>query len=226
MLAKRTSNLPVAAAATALIVSQAFASLERPQATARKPGAEPVPLEVGKPVERQLARGGKDVYSVRLDAGQFLHVSAEQKGIDVVVTLVDPAGAKVAEVDGPSVDVGPEPIYWVAQAGGSYRVEVRPSDEDPIPGLYEMRLLELRAATASDREAGDAQALMAKATQAADAGEALPLAERAVALFEKALGPEHPDLATNVAVLADLYRGFGQYPKAEQAFERALAVRE
>jgi hypothetical protein len=41
------------------------------------------------------------------------------------------------------------------------------------------------------------------------------LFERALATAEKALGPEHPDVATKVDNLARLYRAQGQYEKAE-----------
>jgi tetratricopeptide (TPR) repeat protein len=50
--------------------------------------------------------------------------------------------------------------------------------------------------------------------------------ERAQAIFEKALGPEHLKVATNLTNLAALYYTQGQYAKAEPVFERVLAIRE
>ena len=52
-----------------------------------------------------------------------------------------------------------------------------------------------------------------------------PLYERALAISEKALGPEHPDVATSLNNLALLYSNQGQYAKAEPLNERALAKR-
>jgi tetratricopeptide (TPR) repeat protein len=55
---------------------------------------------------------------------------------------------------------------------------------------------------------------------------AKPLLERALAIREKALGPEHPDLANSFNNLAVLYDNQGQNTKAEPLFERAPAIRE
>ncbi len=56
--------------------------------------------------------------------------------------------------------------------------------------------------------------------------DAIPLAERALAIREKALGPEHPDVATSLSSLAELYRATGAYAKAELLHTRALAIDE
>ena len=53
-----------------------------------------------------------------------------------------------------------------------------------------------------------------------------PLYERALAIAEKALGPEHPNTATSLNNLAELYRSQGRYDKAEPLYERALAIAE
>jgi tetratricopeptide (TPR) repeat protein len=53
-----------------------------------------------------------------------------------------------------------------------------------------------------------------------------PLYQRALAIREKALGPEHPDVATSLNHLAWLYHNQGQYAKAEPLYERTLAICE
>jgi tetratricopeptide (TPR) repeat protein len=55
---------------------------------------------------------------------------------------------------------------------------------------------------------------------------AIPLAERALAIREKVLGKEHPDVATSLNNLAGLYRGMGNYSQAEPLLQRALAIKE
>ena len=57
-------------------------------------------------------------------------------------------------------------------------------------------------------------------------GEAIPLAQRALAIREKALGPDHPDTALSLNNLAELYRATGAYAKAEPLYQRALAIIE
>ena len=56
--------------------------------------------------------------------------------------------------------------------------------------------------------------------------EAEPLYQRALAIDEKALGPEHPDVATDLNNLALLYQGQGKYTEAEPLHKRALAIWE
>jgi tetratricopeptide (TPR) repeat protein len=50
--------------------------------------------------------------------------------------------------------------------------------------------------------------------------------QRALAIWEKALGPNHPDTATSLDNLAVLYADMGDYAKAEPLSQRALAIRE
>lgn len=62
-----------------------------------------------------------------------------------------------------------------------------------------------------------------------DAGryvEAVQLAERALSLREKALGPDHPDVAVTLNLLGKLHRERADYAQAETLLKRALAIRE
>jgi CHAT domain-containing protein len=56
--------------------------------------------------------------------------------------------------------------------------------------------------------------------------EALPLAERALAIREKALGAEHPDVATSLNNLAALYHAQGNIPLATEFLTRGTEVEE
>ena len=56
--------------------------------------------------------------------------------------------------------------------------------------------------------------------------EAEPLLRRALAIQEKALGPDHPDVASGLNNLAVLHYAQGQYEKAAALYERALTIRE
>ena len=49
---------------------------------------------------------------------------------------------------------------------------------------------------------------------------------RALAIHEKALGPEHPATAQSLGSLAGLYAATGAYAKAEPLMLRALAIQE
>ncbi|MCX7003949.1 MAG: tetratricopeptide repeat protein, partial [bacterium] len=53
-----------------------------------------------------------------------------------------------------------------------------------------------------------------------------PLYKRALAIDEKAVGPDHPAVATDLNNLAVLYYSQGQYAAAEPLLRRALAIRD
>ena len=54
--------------------------------------------------------------------------------------------------------------------------------------------------------------------------EAVPLYRRALAIAEKALGPDHPDVAQSLNNLAELYHDQANYAEAEPLHRRALAI--
>jgi CHAT domain-containing protein/tetratricopeptide (TPR) repeat protein len=78
-------------------------------------------------------------------------------------------------------------------------------------------------------ELAEAERLYARGTELYKAGkyaEARPHFRRALAIREKALGPDHPDVATSLNNLAMLLQAKGDYAGAEPLYRRTLAVRE
>jgi CHAT domain-containing protein/Tfp pilus assembly protein PilF len=108
-------------------------------------------LALGVPVEREMAGEDTHVYLIQVNSGEYLHVVVDQRGIDVLVRLVSPDGRQVSEIDSPNGMNGPEPISLVADSPGAYRLEVVSYDRKAPAGRYEVRVVELRAATANDR---------------------------------------------------------------------------
>src|ERR1700722_2127919 len=56
--------------------------------------------------------------------------------------------------------------------------------------------------------------------------EALPLAQKSLALREAELGPDDAKLAMPLNDLGTIHYNLGQYPVAEQFYKRSLAIRE
>jgi tetratricopeptide (TPR) repeat protein len=54
--------------------------------------------------------------------------------------------------------------------------------------------------------------------------DAVPLYKRPLAITEKTLGPDHPDVAHLLLNLGDLYLNQGRYADAESLFQRSLAI--
>src|SRR6266540_1243440 len=187
------------------------------------------PLEPGKPIERELAGGQSHAYQITLSAGQFMKVIVEQRGIDVVVGLLGPDAKQIMEFDSEIRSQGQETVWQVAEVAGSYRLNVKANHKGAPAGGYEIRVVELRAATEKDRVLQEARKLQTESQRLFRAGKydaSRPAAERALELREKALGPDHPDVAQSLHNLAIIHRLKGDYAKAEPLFQRALDIKE
>jgi len=139
------------------------------QAPASKSGAAPsaqesIPLEPGKPIDRELSGGQSHSYKVTTISGQYLQVVVAQRGIDVAVVLSTPDGNKISEANSEQVIERTETVSTIAEAPGAYLIEVRSPDKTARTGRYEIKVEELRAATAEDkyRVAADAISREAK----------------------------------------------------------------
>ena len=126
---------------------------------------EPGSLQLGFPIENKIAPGQTHRFSVSLEQDQFAQLVVDQHGIDVVVRVFSPAGKSLGTFDSPNGTEGPENVSLVANSPGVYRIEVTPLDqsENAKPGRYEIKIIELRAATEQELQAGGNQeALKAK----------------------------------------------------------------
>src|SRR5499426_188720 len=111
---------------------------------------ESISLEPGKPIERELSGGQSHSYKITMISGQYLHIVVEQRGIDVAVALFAPVGKKIGEVDGEQLTVGPETISAIADVAGVYRIEAHSTEKTAQTGRYQVKIEELRDATAED----------------------------------------------------------------------------
>ena len=130
--------------------------------TAATPTEGTTAIEPNKPVERSITAGEAQSYTLTLTSGQYAHITVDQRGVDVVVSIYTPDGTKVVRVDSPNGDKGIEPVFLVAEISGAYRVELL-STSPKRPGNYELKLEELRAATEADRNRVAAQKLFTEA---------------------------------------------------------------
>ena len=110
-----------------------------------------ISLEPGKPVERELSGGQSHSYKIALVSGQYLHIEVEQRGIDVAVALLTPGDKQIGDVDVERGAAGTETILAIAETAGAYRIEARSPEKAAKTGRYEIRIKELREATAEDK---------------------------------------------------------------------------
>jgi CHAT domain-containing protein len=123
-------------------------------------------------VERELASGKTHSYRFTLAPGEHLRVAVAERGIDTVVTLVSPAGQRIAESNNALSRL--ESLSLVAETRGEFRLDVRPAVGAASAGRYEIKVAELRAATEHDR-------VRAAAERAFEAGKQLCAQGTAVA---------------------------------------------
>ncbi|HEV2828832.1 MAG TPA: CHAT domain-containing protein [Pyrinomonadaceae bacterium] len=103
-------------------------------------------------LERQLKGGEVQNFRVSLAPGQFLHVLVAQRGIDVVATAFNPGGKQLFSVDSPNGSWGTEPVIFIAETAGDYRIEVRAVNDKAPAARYEIKVVALREAAKADGE--------------------------------------------------------------------------
>src|SRR5689334_20604146 len=106
---------------------RAFRALA-PALMAMLPVLEPVPgppvLIPGETAERELGGGETQVFRVEVPPGQPVLITADQRGVDVVLTCRDPSGRPLGIMDTATEREGTETWLIAAGAGGPYRIEV------------------------------------------------------------------------------------------------------
>jgi CHAT domain-containing protein len=149
---------------------------------------QPATLAPGDIVSRHLARDATDRYVVSLAADEYVRVVVEQRGVDVVVTTLDPDGQLVGEFQSQTRSHGEEPVEIISGAAGSYTLAIRPFDGALVSdeSTYAIRIVSRHQATPEDRMLRESRKLHATGSIANQAGryeEAAPLLARAAELI-------------------------------------------
>jgi CHAT domain-containing protein/Tfp pilus assembly protein PilF len=136
-----------------------------------------------------------------------------------------PDGKQITEFDFETRLPAEEKAELVAEASDGYRLSVEARQQRAAAGGYAIRFVELRVATERDRSLQEARRLSAESVRLLRTGkydEAITLGERALKIREKTLEPQHPEVATALNNLAEVYRPKGDYDRAERLYQRAL----
>lgn len=183
-------------------------------------------LEAGVPLERELAEGQRHSYQLALAEGQYVSVVIKQLGVYVRVSLRQPDGETYNVIDLPQRT--PEvTISRVAELAGVYQFDVFTTKA--AAGRYEIRVVELRPATEGERTLQQARTLYREHMRLVREGryeESVPIMARVLAMRERVLGPDHPDVVEALEYLASAYMLTGDYARAEPLELRALGIRE
>jgi CHAT domain-containing protein/predicted negative regulator of RcsB-dependent stress response len=189
---------------------------------------EELSLEPGKPVERELSGGQSHFYKIAMTSGQYLRITVSQQGIDTLVALFTPDGKKVGEADIEKASLRSETISTVAEAMGTYRVEVRSAEKVAQTGHYQVKIEELREASAEDKYRVAAESLFREAELLREGTleakrKGVEKYYEALDLYRKAGDRKREAETLNNVGLA--YHSLGETQKALDKFNEALPLR-
>src|SRR5262245_33601412 len=199
--------------------------------------SEPERLAPGAAVERELSSGQVAEYCVSLEAGQFLRVVVEQRGIDVVVTSLDPSGREILKMDRPNGSRGNETLSLVADRSGAFGIRLETLYPHAASGRYAVRIAELRPSIPADRDRLAAERDIVEGQRLQEIGrmaEANALYDDAVVRYGRLGDPFEQDVAMFLAAIgraltADYGHAIELYGKAlesaRQAGDRQMEAR-
>jgi WD40 repeat protein/uncharacterized caspase-like protein len=188
--------------------------------------AEDLPPD--KFVERTLRGGEAHSYRISLEAGQFLRVLVEQRGINVVMVLYAPDGTPLAGRNRPNGLEGEESLAVGITLTGTYDLEVRALEKDAAPGQYVIRREAPRQATTQDWQRSAAEMLFQDGLRRHESKtvegltEASQRYEGAITLWHD-LGDSYAE-GSALMVLGWAYEELKQNEKAIEAARKALDI--
>lgn len=174
---------------------------------------------------RDLSSGEHQTASVYLFAGQYLGVCVAQEGIDVSVALQAPEGKRMAEVNRPIGAHGPEFLHWIAEASGTYTIEVFAANRNAQAGRYSLMISTPHMAQANDVLRVTAQQALIDGRGLCTSGDKLQI-ERAIEVFASAANnfANAGDVVGQADALIEqgqTHLFLGQAKAAEPCFEHA-----
>jgi tetratricopeptide (TPR) repeat protein len=163
-----------------------------------------------------------------MSPGQYLHVMVAQRGIDVAVALFAPDGKKISEADSDHTIEGSETVSAIAETPGAYLIEARSPEKTARTGHYEIKVEELRAATAEDKYRVAGESVSREAERLKDG--TLEAKRKSIEKYHEALelyrragyrGGE----AVTLSSIGEVYSYLGETQKALEKFNEALPLR-
>jgi CHAT domain-containing protein/uncharacterized protein HemY len=183
-------------------------------------------LEPNQPVERQIAGGESQTYEIRLSAGQFMRITAEQKAIDVTLTLAAPDGKQLIEMNLTGAG-GVESLSAEAPVTGAYRLTLRAAGSAALAGSYQARLDVKPSAEPQDRQRISAEQLMLEAFELKKQGA--KTAEQTIEKLQQALAVlretgEQRWIAWSLSGIGVANSSLSRHEKAIEFLKQALTI--
>jgi hypothetical protein len=91
-------------------------------------------LEKGKPIDRTINCKDVHCYHINLLKDQFISINAIQNNINIIIALFGPENDCLITVNYPEVTYGPVSLLWISGSEGVYRIEIRSTKDNCLPG--------------------------------------------------------------------------------------------
>ncbi len=189
---------------------------------------EPEPLPPGHLPARKLKGGEAHSFRIRLKAGEYFHVDVRQRGIDVVLSIVDPGGKTFLERNRPNGGSGEESLSFIATTSGGYRLDVKPLEETAGAGHYEIESEAPHIPTAKDKQRIEAEnhlqeGLRLSREKSVESVKRAGQEYEASAALWRDVGDKYAEALAQTGA-GDSYESSKEYEKAVAAHERALSL--
>ena len=181
-------------------------------------------LGPGEPLSRQIKGGETHVFAVSLTSGQYAKFAIEQHGSILQATLFDPQNAEVIQMDSPAGGHGPIYLSAIASQSGTYRLEIRSTNNWANAQSYDLMLEELRSHEPNDLPLIDAEKAFAegrKNFRVEKGSAALPYYDRALVYWRTSRN-HHWQALTEYA-RSEVYRNVDRQ-KAEASLNETLRI--
>lgn len=169
----------------------------------------PEPLASGGSLTRTMKSNQRHIFRLALTPQQYVHVTVEQKGVDVALRIFNPNMVQLIERDSPNGKFGPEAVSAVAQLDGTYYFEICANQSQPV-GSYELKLDGPRLSSPADEKRVRAESMLMQGQF-----------ETAQQLFNELGATREEGYA--LCNIGDKFRNSKNFSEAMKYFEQALS---
>jgi CHAT domain-containing protein len=185
---------------------------------------KPVPLEAGKSVEREIARGQQQEFTIALTAGQFLRVIVHQQSVDVTVAIAGSDNKAIAEINLTSIG-GQESLSYEAAVTGEYRLQIKANPVGSPRGKYRLQADLKTVADEQDKKRITAERLMIEANElrkqrGRGAQQIIEKQQQALAIWRE-LGDQRWAAFSQIDI-GNAHSTLGQYEKTIEVLAQAI----
>ncbi len=183
----------------------------------------PRQIAAGATISHDLPAAHTDVFSISVEQGKLLRFSIDKGDLVLSTRLYDPAGGELLEHVSQDFEV--VELSYPIQLAGTYRIELKSLERAAVRGNYQLRVHDLKIATALDRKDSEARQVIARA-EVWRANWTKASFEQAAAEFDKAASiwtaVSDFSSASHAALKSgDIYFLFGDYAEARKHYQHA-----